>query len=201
MSLIRITEPATYSVNIAEIKEFARIRGSTAEDYLLRAFVKTAESYAENYMKRAIMPQQWRLTLDAIPADDIIELPRPPLSTETTAVSAFTYTDTTGGTQTMPSTCYDMDTASEPPRLYAAYDSVWPSDIRSHKDVITVDYWAGYADKDSVPEGIKTWIKLRCGAYYENREAVMVGAGNFIDELPRSFVDGLLDEFCVITVL
>lgn len=200
MSLLRITDPTSYCVSIADIKEFVRLRGSTAEDYLFRSVLQAAESYAENYMKRAIMPQQWRLTMDAIPAGDIIELPRPPLSTVSTAVAAFTYTDTTGGTQTMPSTAYDTDTASEPARIYAAYDSVWPSDIRSHKDVIKIDYWTGYANRDSVPEGIKTWVKLRAAAYYENREAIMVGSGNFIDELPRSYVDGLLDEFCVIKV-
>lgn len=201
MSLIRITEPASYCVSIADIKDFVRLRGSTAEDYLFRSVLQAAESYAENYMKRSIMRQQWRLTLDAIPADDVIELLRPPLSTVTTAVSAFTYTGTTGGTITMPATAYDTDTASEPPRLYLAYDSVWPSDIRGHKDVIKIDYWTGYADKAGVPEGIKTWVKLRAAAYYENREAVMVGTGNFIDELPRSFVDGLLDEYSIITVV
>ena len=151
-------------------------------------------------MKRSIMPQQWRLTLDAIPGDDIIELPRPPLSTVSSAVSAFSYTDTTGGSQTMPSTCYATDTASQPARIYLAYDSVWPSDIRNHKDVITVDYWTGYANKAAVPEPIKTWVKLRCAAYYENREPLMVGRGNFVEELPRAFVDGMLDELVVIKV-
>ena len=80
------------------------IRGSSrlAEVDLLTAQIKTAERYAENWTKRAIMGQTWRLTLDAIPYDDIIELPRPPLQTPATANVTFTYTDTTGGSQTMP---------------------------------------------------------------------------------------------------
>ena len=47
---------------------------------------------------------------------------------------------------------------------------------------------------------IKQWVKLRVGSMYENRESLMVGSGNFISELPHSYVDGLLDEFVVQSV-
>jgi len=200
MSLSRITDPTERCVKVGEAKEFLRIRGSTAEDYLFRSFIVVAEDYAENYMKRSIMPQQWRLKLDAIPADDQIELPRGPLSTVATAVSNFSYYDSTNATNAMPSTAYTVDTADTIPRIYLTYDSSWPSGIRNYKDSINIEYWTGYPSADAVPEDIKTWVKLRVGSYYENRESMMVGSGNFITELPRSFVDGLLDRHAIIKV-
>jgi len=200
MSLSRITDPTSNCVKVVEAKEFLRIRGSTAEDYLFRSFIKISEDYAENYMKRSIMPQQWRLKLDAIPADDVIELPRGPLSTVSTAVSNFSYYDSTNATNAMPTTAYTVDSADTIPRIYLTYDSSWPSAIRNYKDSINIEYWTGYKNAVSVPEDIKTWVKLRVGAYYENREAFMVGSGNFITELPRSFVDGLLDNHAVMRV-
>jgi len=152
-------------------------------------------------MKRWVITQHCRLKLAAIPAADLIELPRGPLSSAATAVSNFSYYDSTGGTNAMPATAYAVDADALVPRIYLAYDSEWPSDIRSYHDSINIEYWAGYSCVNDVPEDIKTWIKLRVGAYYENRESLMVGSGNFISELPRSYVDGLLDRHAVIRVI
>ena len=51
-----------------------------------------------------------------------------------------------------------------------------------------------------MPEEIKTWVKQRAAVYYENRESLMVGSGNFITELPHNYVDGMLDMHAVIKV-
>lgn len=196
---LRLITPATANcIRSTEALTWTRGTSRLAEDDLFPAMIRTAERYAENYMRRAIMGQTWRLTLDAIPSDDIIDLPRPPLQTPATVNVTFEYIDTTGGTQTMPSTCYDIDAESEPARIYKAYEADWPTDIRNHKDVITIEYNVGVTSVTAVPEPIKSWVKFRIGSMYENREGIMVGTGNFVEELPRSYVDGLLDEFCVI---
>jgi len=44
-----------------------------------------------------------------------------------------------------------------------------------------------------VPDGIRSWMLLRVGALYENREEVAVGQRVVVLELP--FVDGLLDPY------
>jgi uncharacterized phiE125 gp8 family phage protein len=44
-----------------------------------------------------------------------------------------------------------------------------------------------------VPEAIRSWMLLRIGALYENREELAVGSRIVVLELP--FVDGLLDPF------
>jgi hypothetical protein len=162
--------------------------------------IKTAENYAVNYCNRAFMQRTYRLSLDKIPCDDTIELPMTPLSTPATANVTFTYTDSTGGSATMPATCYDIDTNLIPNRIYLAYESEWPSDIRDHKDAITIDYNAGVTSATSIEEDVKSWHKMRVASMYENREGLMVGSGNYVNELPRSYVDGLLDEYLVIQV-
>jgi hypothetical protein len=50
------------------------------------------------------------------------------------------------------------------------YGQSWPA-IRCQREAVKVIFSTGYLDAASVPEPIKTWIKLRVGALYENRES------------------------------
>jgi uncharacterized phiE125 gp8 family phage protein len=204
MALKRITAPSTQCVTVDEVKDFLRLQGSTSEDYLIESFIKSAESYAENYMKRSINKQQWELRLDEFPDLDEkvqdIELPRPPLSTVSSEVVVTYVKDTTlGDTTSVESTAFTIDYYSEPGIIYPSYDNEWP-DPKEIPNAVRVTYYSGYSTPANVPEAIKHWVKLRVGSMYENRESLMVGTGNFISELPHSYVDGLLDEFVVQSV-
>lgn len=203
MSLKRITGPSTQCVTLAEVRAFLRI-DTTSDDYMLTAFIQSAESYAENYMKRSINKQRWELRLDEFPGDDEasadIELPRPPLTTVTSEVVISYVKDTTAGdTTSLASTVYTVDYYSEPGIIYPAYDNEWPTP-RDEKNAVRITYYSGYSTPANVPEPIKQWVKLRVGSMYENWESLMVGTGNFVSELPHSYVDGLLDEFTVQSV-
>ena len=57
MTLKRITDPTTQSVAVADVRDFLKIQ-TTAENDLLKSFIKVAEDYAENYCKRSILRQQ-----------------------------------------------------------------------------------------------------------------------------------------------
>lgn len=201
MSLKRITAPSTQCVTVDDVKDFLRLQGTTSEDYLLLAFIKSAESYAENYMKRSINRQQWELRLDNFDGHDgDIELPRPPLTTVSTEVVVSYVKDTTAGdTTSIASTALTIDYYSEPGILYPSYDNEWP-EHRGERNAVRITYYSGYATQSLVPDVIKQWVKLRVGSMYENRESLMVGTGNFISELPHSYVDGLLDELVVQSV-
>jgi uncharacterized phiE125 gp8 family phage protein len=194
-SIRRITSPATYAVSLDEAREFMRVQ-TTADDVLIVSLLKAAEGYAENYTKSAICRQQWQAKFNGFEGHDgDIRLPRPPLSSNSSDV-AITYIADTSSTAALATTAYTIDYDSKPGVLYPSYDNEWPEplDIRN---AVTVTYWCGYATPASVPDAIKSWIKVRVASMYENRESVMVGTGNFISELPHSFVDGLLDEFIV----
>ena len=201
MALKRITAPSTQCVTVDEVKDFLRLQGTTSEDYLLLAFIKSAESYAENYMKRSINKQQFELRIDGFNGHDgDIELPRPPLTTVSSEVVVTYVKDTTAGdTTSISATALTIDYQSEPGVLYPSYDNDWP-EPRDERNAVRITYYSGYATPTLVPDAIKQWVKLRVGAMYENREALMVGTGNFVSELPHSYVDGLLDEFVVQSV-
>lgn len=198
MALKRITEPTTQCVSVSDVKDFLRIQGTTAEDVLLSGLIKAAERYGENYMKRAIMRQQWELRLDDFNGHDgEIELPRPPLSTNSTDVVISYIEDTTAGnTTSLATTAFTVDYYATPGRVYPSYDNEWP-EPRDEKNAVRITYYSGHSSPVLVPENIKQWVKLRIGAMYEHRESLMVGSGNFVTELPHSYVDGLLDEFVV----
>lgn len=200
MSLKRITNPTTQSISVLECKEFLRIQGSTVEDVLIAGFIKAAENYCENYTKRSLCRQQWELRLDDFNGiDDPIELPRPPLSTASSDVVVNYVEDTTAGNTTqVASTLLDVDYYSEPGRIYPSYDNEWPDNVRDVRNAVRITYYSGYSSTAIIPNDIKHWLLLRVGAMYEHREALM--AGNFANqtvELPRNFVDGLLDPYVI----
>lgn len=201
MSLKKIAV-STYGncISSTEVHVWSRLSSRAAEAALIPKMISAAELYAEHYMSRGIMKQGWRMVLDAIPIDDEIDLPMSPLSTPATENVTFTYVDSSGDIQAMPATCYEIDDNSTPNRILKAHDSEWPSNIRDHKNSIVIDYSVGVTSATAVPETIKTWCSFRVGSMYENRESLMVGSNNFIEELPHSYVDGLLDEFVVIKV-
>jgi hypothetical protein len=55
---------------------------------------------------------------------------------------------------------------------------------------VRVQYVAGYANANAIPRQVRLWMQTRIATFYEQREQVMVGN---LSELPRPFVDGLLD--------
>ena len=203
MPLRRITEPTAKSLTVAECKDFLRIQGTTADDLLIDSFITAAERYCENYTKRALQRQQWELRIDYFPGSTgAIELPRPPLSTASTDLAVNYVEDTTAGNTTaIATTALEIDYFSEPAKIYPAYENEWPDTVRDQRNAVRITYYSGYVSTAIVPQDIKHWLLLRVGAMYEHREALM--AGNFANqtvELPRNFVDGLLDPYVITDV-
>jgi hypothetical protein len=94
----------------------------------------------------------------------------------------------------MPASDYVLDAACEPARLTPAFGKTWPSTL-PQMGAVSVTFDAGYGTASAVPEGLKSWIKLRVGSLYGHREEMSVLSRGRIDPLP--FVDGLLDGFKV----
>lgn len=195
-SLRRISDSTTEPVSVAELRDHLRIL-STSEDSMLGAILTASRLLAETKTGRALTAQTWELTLDAFPGDEEeIKLPRAPLSTASSDVVVNYVEDTTAGNTTqMDATALTVDARSEPGRIFPSYDNDWPDDCRDEPGAVRIQYVCGYAAPAAVPEPIKTWIKMRAGFLYENRESAAVGPGGFINLFPRDFVDGLLDEY------
>lgn len=188
MSHRRTVAPTEQPVTLADVKRQVRVDIHDDNDYL-QDIVKRATAWCENYTRRAFITQTWELKLDewwderyasisrwaswqrTRGAQMAIFVPRPPLI----AVSSITYLDIDGNTDTVASTVYRVDTASEPGRITLDYNQTWPSDLRYVTNTITITHTAGYGARAAVPDEIKHAILMLAGHWYENRESVLLG--------------------------
>ncbi|PQV50975.1 head-tail connector protein [Paraburkholderia sp. BL21I4N1] len=216
---IRLTQaPAEEPVTVDEAKLHLRVTDS-GEDALIAMLISAARVHAENVCRRVFVTQKWDLFLDAfpfytyygvipgyVPVDQLpsawmtmrnyavrfrgskIDIPFPRLQ----SVDAVKYIDTSGVTRTLDPSAYVVDPISEPGVLTPATGTYWP-DTQNTTNAVQISFTAGYGDAVDVPAGIKSWILLRVGALYENREEVSVATRVTVQELP--YVDTLLDPY------
>lgn len=187
MPLMLHTPATALAVSPSEAKLHLRVDASE-EDTLIAALISSATLDAEHIMGRAVMPQKWVLTLDEF--EDSISLSRP----RVTAIDSIKYVDSsTGSLTTIDPSDYQLAAASEyGARVVPAFGKCWPS-ARAQPEAVQIIFTAGYVDAASVPETVKSWVLLRVGALYANREAWTLG-----QKIERNeFVDGLLDRYRV----
>lgn len=172
---------------------------STKEDALIETYAWAAVAVGEHHTGREWTTSARVLILDEFPGDDeAIEIPCPPLTTvDSTLGVKVDYTNSTGGSTSLATTVYTVDSEREPGRLYLQYEQVWP-DTRSQRKAVRVTFQCGYSTA-TIPANAKNWLLLRVAAAYENREAIVFDE-NRVAMLPRSFLDGLLDSLIVPSV-
>lgn len=194
IGLYQTVAPTQEPLSLAEVKDWLRIDADdTSQDAtVLPALITAAREYAEAYLSRSLLTQTWRYTLDRFPVTDkpdlpvirppwalvsqaagaqasgsgTIYLPRPPLQ----SVSSVVYVDTTGATQTLDPSTYQVQTDDEPGRLIPAFGKSWPG-TREQLAAVTITFVAGWQQPANVPVAVKQAMKLLIGFDYENREA------------------------------
>lgn len=216
---IRLTQaPTEEPVTVDEAKLHLRVTDSS-EDTLIAMLISAARIHAENVCRRVFVTQKWDLFLDAfpfytyygvipgyVPVDQLpsawmtmrnyavrfrgskIDIPFPRLQ----SVDAVKYLDANGVQQTLDPSAYVVDSISEPGVLTPSVGTYWP-DTQNTTNAVQISFTAGYGAAVDVPAGIKSWILLRVGALYENREEVSVATRVTVQELP--YVDTLLDPY------
>ncbi len=171
MALVLVTPPAVEPISTADAKAHLRV-DITADDAYIDTLVKVARRQAERITRHALITQTWDLLLDAFPADDVLEIPLPPLQ----SVTYVQYTDDDGNTSTFDSSNYIVDTESVPGRISLKSGYTWPSTTLQAIAGVRVRFVAGFGDAASdVPEDIIHAMKLMVGHWYENRENVAMG--------------------------
>lgn len=188
MALKRTVAPTTLPVTLIEAKAHLRV-DIADEDTDITAKLGDAVEAVEHITGRALMPQTWLLSCDGFPA--VLELTRVPV----VSVTSIIYDDTTGTPQTLSPSLYTLNNADESriATIVPSFGTQWPSAL-AHVNTVRVTYVAGYPDAASVPESIKTWIKMMVGSMYENRESEIIDRGSV---LSLGFVDRLLDRYKV----
>ena len=221
MPLQRLTEPTVEPITLAEAKAQCKVEFSD-DDELITALIAAARDYAENRIERSLCTQTWMLTLDSFPGPSLMGVPfgraysiprhaivleRPPVQ----SITSMTYIGMDGNSGTVaayvpgtgiPTTEYSFvdltyggtRRVDDLLRLTPPFGVIWPINMPQIGSV-TVTYVAGYGAASAVPAGIRSWMKLRVAALYENREEVVVGTRVTVQELP--YVDSLLEPWTV----
>lgn len=184
VSIKRITAPVAEPITLTEAKAQARFT-SSAEDTFITELISQAREFCESNTGLSLMPQTWELTLDDF-ADEM-HLHRPPV----TSITSIKYTDVNGVEQTLASTEYVLDSASDmKARVVLAVDKSWP-DVYTGINNVRIRYVAGYANAAAVPKQLKRWMLIHITDWFKNRESIVVGAANSrID-----YFDHLLDSY------
>lgn len=177
--LTLVTGPAFEPMSLDQVKLHLKVEDH-ADDTLIQSLITSAREYAEIFLARRLITQTWDLTLDEFPGTTCeIKVPYPPLQ----SVSAITYVDTGGTSQTLATANYTVDAASQPGRIYPAYGLLWPA-TRSQRNAVTIRHVVGFGRPASVPESVKAAMKLLIGNWYENRESTL--SGTIIGEVPMA---------------
>ncbi len=178
-------------MSLAEAKLHLRVDVDD-DDALISSLIATARQAAETLTGRQLISARWKLVLDAFPWGEIL-LAKCPVQ----SIVSIQYLDMNGLSQMLPSSDYVVDTACEPARITPVFGKTWPPTL-PQIGAVTVTFDAGYGAASAVPEGLKSWVKLRVGSLYAHREEMSILMRGRIDPLP--FVDGLLDPYRVALV-
>lgn len=198
MALRLVVDATIEPVTLDEVKIALKMDTATSvEDALLNSYIKVARIECEGKTGRALVPQTWELTMDAFPSGGI-QLHYPPLSTSTASVR-IEYINSSGSTASMDTTSISLDWDSEPAWAFPLYGESWPIPLAT-PNAVRVQFDCGYKISGTAvttPEPLKTWIKMRVGSLYENREHITPRSEEML-ELPRSAFDALLDRYYIV---
>lgn len=189
--LVQTTAPAYEPISLVQAKQWLRI-DSADEDVLLTALIEAARTYVETFTGRALITQQWELSLDAFPGNDrlydlhpsypppnadryylrhrlpddsdTIRLPRAPLA----SVESVKYYDPTGALQTLATSSYFADTRAQPGRVVRADGIDWP-DTQVRPNAVVVAYTCGYGTPNQVPSALRIALRFILSNWFENR--------------------------------
>lgn len=186
MPTTKITPASAAWITLADAKLHLRVDADiTADDTLISGLIKSVYLACENACKRSLMTTTWELSAPCFVRQLRLLYP------SVLSVASVKYADMAGVEQTLPTTEYDADLASEPGLITLAYGKAWPV-TRPQPNAVRVRYDAGFgAAASAIPEDLQLWMKLHLGHYYEHREATVTGT--IIAPLP--YADGLLDTY------
>ena len=204
MPLQLVTPPAEEPVSLIDAKLHLRV-DFDEDDTLIASLITAARLAAETKTGRQFTTARWKMVLDSFPGPSLMGVPAGQtftlpghaillLKCPVQAVVAIRYLDMGAVEQTMPAATYTVDNACEPARITPVFGQIWPICL-PQIGAVSVIFDAGYGSAAQVPEGIKSWIKLRVGSLYAHREEVAVVSRGRLEALP--FIEGLLDPYKV----
>ena len=205
MPIQLVTPPTEEPVSLLEAKLHLRV-DFDEDDMLIASLITAARQAAETLTGRQLTTARWKQVLDCFPGPSLMGVPAGQTFTlpghaillakaPVQSVVSINYLDMGSVNQTMSALTYTVDAACEPARITPVFGQIWPICL-PQIGAVSVTFDAGYGTASQVPEGIKSWIKLRLGSLYAHREEVAALSRGRIESLP--FIDGLLDPYKVV---
>ncbi len=173
--LTLVTPPSTEPITLAEAKLYARI-DTTLEDAVINRIITAARFAAEQYIRKSLITQVWKITYDDA-APSRIQLYRGPVNSVTSVKTKAR----DGSEVTMPSTSYYLNSGKELLVLDSAQIAF----------VTEIIYQTGYGDASAVPAEIKQGMLEHIVELYDNRPSQM--------EIPES-ATALYDMYRLVTI-
>ena len=201
-ALVLVTPATKEPVSVEEVKRALNLPLDYAEDdALLEQGISAARELGESLTSAAWVESVWELRLPGFPAGAIRDLGRHPVQ----SVQSVAYLDPDGNLQTLNEGAdYEVSIGGRTKicDIWPAYGTRWP-ETRPGPQSVRIQFTAGWPlDGDgnpTTPQNLKWWLYRMVGAFYEQREALVVGGGGLtVAELPRAHLDGLLDPYTVL---
>lgn len=152
--------PAVEPVTAAELADVLKVSAQD-EGAFLTALLTAARAWCEAWTGRFFITRSAALWLDFFPPSRVIEIQAVPV----TEVASVTTYDTDDVPTVMDADDYQVDLVAEPARIMLKAGVVPPTGMRN-LNAVKVAFTAGYADAASVPENIKTAVRLFAAEVY-----------------------------------
>jgi len=164
-----ITPPDEEPVSLDDAKLHLRV-SHDEEDGIISSWIKAARELSETHTGRRWVEQELRATWAnwPCPSDGLnsaIRLPVEPVQ----SVESVKYYATDGTLTTLATSEWQTWLDHSPPLVAPAPAKVWPTVQANRLGAVRVEFTAGYADVDAVPEQVRAAILLCLGHWYENR--------------------------------
>lgn len=166
MTIETLTPTGGEPLSLADAKAFARI-GGNHDDSLISQLIAAARARIEQMTGLALMARSLRLALREWPLGVLdkggLSLPQRP------AISLIAVRLTDGETEEDVTTCFELETGIAPRLTLAPGQGwVWP---RSIHQWIEIDWQAGFASAEAVPDDLVHALKIVVAHEFENRDA------------------------------
>lgn len=200
MGYVLTAKPTEEPVALSDAKAFLRVDTADDDDQIA-ALIVAARMHFERETNRALVTQSWRLDLDGFPrprgvrhamwSGEPIRLGRGPVL----SVDAVRYFDPAGALQTIAPDTYVADLSEDVARIAPLLYQPWP--YAPHRlAAVSVAFTSGYGDADDVDQLIKQAILFVASHWYENRDAVEVGARAAAVQIPMS-AQAIIDAYTI----
>ena len=184
MTQTLITPPAAMAVLLTDALETLR-QDAGMFDATITMWIRGITQECEHQIRRALITQQWRLTLDSF--DDALRLANPP----TISVESVRYYDINNVLQTLDPADYMVDAVTEPGYVVPATGKAWP-ETYDRINAVTVDYTVGYGPTAAtVPDNVRSYILLRLAQQFDP------ASREFKETASSMFIARLLDRYRV----